>query len=224
MPNALQPKVLSWKEAEDLFKSKRGYSAASFYELEGWAKVHGFTVTRVASYSMLLRVKQELDSIIASGGTLAEFQAWANTSGVAWSRSYTELVYRMNVLGAYNTARFMQINDPAIRKTFEILFYDAVSDDRTREQHARMGGRSWKREEFPAGWWPPNGFNCRCEVRAVTRTMEGEAGLTRTRGVPKLGGKNVTPDQGFTKLYTSRDNQVRLLNNRLRRVRHDLGQ
>jgi SPP1 gp7 family putative phage head morphogenesis protein len=223
VPIKLEGKILEWKEAEALFKSRKNYNPRSYYELEEFARAHGFTVTRIASTSILLRCKEELDRIVESGGSLAEFQAWARAGGLGWSKAYTELVFRQNVFGAYSQARFAQINDPDVARVFTILYYDAVNDSRTRPEHSAMHGRSWKREDFPDGWWPPNGFNCRCEVRAVTENMEKESGMKRTVGLPKVEGKPAIPDKGFRKNYLDRESQLLLLNNRLRTVRAELG-
>jgi SPP1 gp7 family putative phage head morphogenesis protein len=151
---------------------------------------------------------------------------WANTQMPSWSYAYTQLVFRMAVFGSYSQARFEQINSPEVRETFEILFYDAINDSRTREEHAAMNGRSWKREEFPAGWWPPNGFNCRCEIRAVMQSMVKNLGLKGptlpryTKGPSK--GQIMQPDKGFTRNVLDRDSQRLNLNFRLRTLRNDL--
>ncbi len=227
MPEPIQKlstTVLSWKEAEELFRSQRGYAARDYYALEEYARLQGFTITHIGSYAMMMRVKDKLQDIIEAGGDLRSFQAWAGTQGLAWSRAYTELVFRMAVFGSYSQARFEQINHPDVAETFEILFYDAINDSRTREEHARMGGRSWPRKDFPAGWWPPNGFNCRCEVRAVTQTMEKKIGTTRQRGtVRNPDGSTTLPDKGFQKNYLDRESQRLLLANRLRNARAGLG-
>lgn len=220
----LEPKVLSWKEAEELFRSQRGYAAADYYALEEYARLQGFTITHIGSYQMMMRVKDKIQDLIEEGGDVAQFTAWAETNGLAWSRAYTELVFRMASFGSYSQARFEQLNHPEVVETFEILFYDAVNDSRTREEHSRMSGRSWKREEFPSGWWPPNGFNCRCEIRAVTQKMEKRAGLRRQSG-PVRGndGKVNQPDVGFRKNYLDREKQRLLLANRLRNAKAGLG-
>lgn len=225
---ALEASVLSWKEAEELFRSQRGYAAADYYALEEYARLQGFTITHIGSYQMMMRVKDQIQVMIEKGQDVAQFQTWASTQGLAWSRAYTELVFRMSVFGSYSQARFEQINHPEVVKEFEILFYDAVNDARTRPEHAAMDGHSWKRAEFPDAWWPQNGFGCRCEVRAVTQRMEEKAGLQRTSGLPKVkkgpnAGKPAIPDQGFRKNYLDREKQRLLLANRLRNAKAELG-
>ena len=221
---ALERKVLSWKEAEELFRSQRGYASADYYALEEYARLQGFTITHIGSYQMMMRVKDQIQIMIEEGQDIAQFQTWASTQGLAWSRAYTELVFRMAVFGSFSQARFEQINHPEVVSEFDILFYDAVNDARTRPEHSAMSGKSWKRAEFPSGWWPQNGFNCRCEVRAVTQKMEKKAGLTRERGpLKKKDGSLVKPDPGFQKNYLDRESQRLLLANRLRNAKAGLG-
>jgi SPP1 gp7 family putative phage head morphogenesis protein len=228
MPTALTAAVLSWEEAEALFVARKGMPAASYYALEQYTRELGFTITKISSYQMMLRAKTELERLIASGGQLAEFELWAATQMPVWSQAYTALVFRMATFGAYSSARFEAINRPEVAKTFEVLFYDAVNDANTREEHARMNGRSWPRKDFPAGWWPPNGFNCRCEVRAVMRSMVKRLGLKPGHPLPrytsgKMRGKVMQPDKGFTRNVLSRESQRLNLNFRLRTTRNALG-
>jgi SPP1 gp7 family putative phage head morphogenesis protein len=169
---------------------------------------------------MMMRVKRKLETIIKEGANLADFKAWSATQALGWSRAYTELIFRQAVFGSYAGARFRQINQPAVAKVFEYLIYEAVADERTRPEHARMGGTEWKRDEFPSSWWPQNGFNCRCEVRTVTKEMKNGLGTrpwpARTE-LPK-------PDKGFVRNYNSPESQRLLMNNVLRNLRRSLGQ
>lgn len=52
---------------------------------------------------------------------------------------------------------------------FPCLMYVAVMDQRTRESHALLNGKVYRKDD-PV-WdviYPPNGFNCRCRTRALT--------------------------------------------------------
>jgi SPP1 gp7 family putative phage head morphogenesis protein len=212
---ALESKTLSWKEAETLFVQRVGYPADDYYKLEEWVRTQGFTVSHVTTYQMMLRVKRQLTKVIAEGGNLRDFSLWAKSEFPTWTRAYTELVFRQNVFSSYAAARFRQINDPDVARVFEILLYDAVNDERTREEHARMGGTQWKRDEFPAGWWPPNGFNCRCEVRAVLQSVADKGGWRRwdrrTDGNPPLA------DQGFRRNYSDQNSRSLIAKSLLRK-------
>ena len=45
----------------------------------------------------------------------------------------------------------------------------AVRDSRTRDSHRALHGKVFPHDsEFWDVWYPPNGFNCRCRVRALT--------------------------------------------------------
>jgi hypothetical protein len=216
----LSGKTLSWKEAEHLFQQRVGYPASDYYALEEWVRGQGFTVSQVTTYEMVLRVKRKLQQVIETGGDLAEFRRWASVEFPVWSRAYTELVFRQNVFSSYSAARFRQINDPDVAKTFEILLYDAVADTRVREEHAAMGGTQWKRSEFPSGWWPPNGFNCRCEVRAMTQTMAKGSGARKWS--KRDDGPLPVPDKGFQRNHTGQESRRLIANGLLRRAKLDL--
>lgn len=57
--------------------------------------------------------------------------------------------------------------------------YVAVMDGRTRPSHAALNGQVWRRDD-PV-WqviFPPNGFNCRCRTRMLTRGQMDREGLT----------------------------------------------
>lgn len=51
------------------------------------------------------------------------------------------------------------------RETFPYLRYEAVLDDRTRDEHARLSGTvKLITDSFWNTYYPPLGWNCRCEV------------------------------------------------------------
>jgi hypothetical protein len=57
--------------------------------------------------------------------------------------------------------------------------YIAVMDGRTRHTHAELNGKIWRFDD-PI-WkviWPPNGFNCRCRVTALSEAQLKERGIT----------------------------------------------
>jgi len=72
-------------------------------------------------------------------------------------------IYRSNLQSAYSVGQWERIIDQADEAPY--LIYDAVDDQRTREEHA-----AWDNTALPIDdpWWdthmPPNGYNCRCGV------------------------------------------------------------
>lgn len=77
-------------------------------------------------------------------------------------------IYQTNLQSAYMAARALA-QEQASRHAFPYRMYVAVMDGRTRPSHARLNGRVFP---IDSPVWsviaPPNGFNCRCAVRALS--------------------------------------------------------
>jgi len=192
---------LPWAEAEEAFLTRLGMSSEEFYALAEAYRGRAWTLTHIADHQMMLRIKEQLQASIESGGTLQEFRKWLAqdvkpgmdaATALEWTGAYTQTVFRMATFTSYSSGRWKQITDPDVVEEFGYLMYDAVNDDRTRDDHAEMDGKVWRREEFPDYWWPPNGFNCRCEVRAVNEEIASRLGGEAERDQP-----TVLPDDGF---------------------------
>jgi SPP1 gp7 family putative phage head morphogenesis protein len=185
--------VLSWPEAEAAFRERLAISAEEFAAISSELRGTAWTISRIAEHQTLLRVTRKLQQLIESGGTLAEFSKWIDSGqAIVWSDAYTELVFRMATLGAYSQARWDEINDPDVVDEFPLIMYDAVNDDRTRDEHGALDGMTWPLDEFPGEWWPPNGFNCRCETRNMNEDLRRRAG-----GKIQDGPAPGNPDEGF---------------------------
>lgn len=117
-----------------------------------------------------------------------------------WSQAYSRMVYRTNVNTATTAGRFRQSQDPDVKAVLPAFQYSAVGDGDTRSNHAAADGivlsvdnRAWNRMA------PPNGYNCRCTVDAVSLPMLRrmgrltESGDVREDRVPAAAG----PDPGF---------------------------
>jgi SPP1 gp7 family putative phage head morphogenesis protein len=212
---------LDWDEARDAFKSRRGMSAKEFYALADYLRGTAFTITRISGLQTLSRIKRKLLQLIEVGGTLADFREWITEQAPTWTRAYTELVFRQNVLGAYNRARWEEINDPELGDEFEWLMYDAVNDDRTRPHHAALDNKAWKKDEFPDEHWTPNGFQCRCEIRNLNEDLLDRVGADVDFDHPvDDDGNPVRPDEGFRS--NQNPNFASVLRNELRRIRDEL--
>lgn len=73
-------------------------------------------------------------------------------------------IYDTNMRTAYAASRFRaQHANAASRPYFQYL---SMNDDRVRPSHRAMSGRVYRHDD--PTHYPPNGFNCRCTVRALT--------------------------------------------------------
>ena len=90
-------------------------------------------------------------------------------------------------MDAFNFARkqrFLEDTDfvPALQ-------YSAILDDRVRPNHAAMDSKIFRTTNpIWDTWTPPNGFNCRCLIIAVTRSdFDGQ----------ESSAPAAQPDKGF---------------------------
>jgi SPP1 gp7 family putative phage head morphogenesis protein len=108
-----------------------------------------------------------------------------------------ETLVRTQIHIAYGAGRWIANQDPDIQEILWGYEYVAIDDDRLRPAHAALNGTRLPKDD--PRWreiWPPNGYNCRCEVIEVfekveakepPETVEGDDGRT----IP------VRPDKGF---------------------------
>lgn len=184
--------LLKWRDAERYITERLGLSPEAYYALADEYRGIAYTVSRTVSISQILRIKRKLAAIVDDGGTLDDFWLWSKNGFSTWNRAYSNLVHRMGTFGGYNKARFRELADPRLNDDLPFLMYDAINDDRTRDEHVELDRLTWRADEFPDELWPPNGYNCRCEVRRLTPEMAQEAEAKQTSGPPPE-----SPDEGF---------------------------
>jgi len=115
-------------------------------------------------------------------GEILETYDPATGRPVEWgSPRRLKLIYRQNMQTAYMAGRYKQQQElaladgPGARPWWQ---YVAVRDSRTRPTHGALHGRVWRADD-PI-WnhlYPPNGWNCRCRVRALSEFRMKKEGL-----------------------------------------------
>jgi SPP1 gp7 family putative phage head morphogenesis protein len=144
-----------------------------------------FWISGVNSADVLRDVRDELARAIQEGISRQEF---VRTMSDRLAGQYDdmkdheippwrlELIYRNHLQTSYNAGRYRAMIENAGRRPW--FMYDAVIDSRTRDDHAAMDGKifAWD-DPIWETWWPPNGHNCRCSVRALTESEMVERGL-----------------------------------------------
>ncbi|MDG6330799.1 phage minor head protein [Glaesserella parasuis] len=89
-------------------------------------------------------------------------------------------IYRTNMQQAYSAARYQRYMDNVDNRPY--WQYSAVGDNRTRPAHQALNGKIYRYDDpFWATFYPPNGFNCRCTVIALS-----ERDLKR-KGIEQVG-------------------------------------
>lgn len=125
-----------------------------------------------------------------------------------FTQAYGENVYRTNLATSYTAGRFKQMEDEDIRSITPAFAFEAVGDSSTRPNHAAGSGvtaaidsRVWNRQS------PPQGFQCRCDLRVVDVFELKERGLWKNGKVQTwypAGYAQAHPDPGFKVERTDR--------------------
>ncbi|MDP8171540.1 phage minor head protein [Pasteurella skyensis] len=113
------------------------------------------------------------------------------------------LIYRVNMQEAMSASRYQKYMQSIDKRPF--WQYSAILDYRTRASHAQVHGVVYRYDDpFWATFYPPNGFNCRCTVKAL-----GERDLKRNDlTVSKSDGKLVEVERSRTARYRDIDKTI----------------
>lgn len=159
---------------------------------------YAFSVAGVARADVLADIRAELERALAAGTTFDDFRRglrerltaagwWGPQQVVRLDTGETKTVnlasprrlatiYRTNLQSAYMAGRYQALSE--MRKERPYWEYVAVMDERTRPAHAALNGKVFRADD-PV-WesiFPPNGYNCRCRVRALSETDVRERGI-----------------------------------------------
>lgn len=179
------------KDAIDYFV-KRGYKQVATWDWqELWKEQHAraFTVAKVMQLDVLHDIHDSLKEAIDTGQT---FDAWKKNleptlrakgwwgkrevvnedtgeiKNVDLSNPWRlETIYRTNTQTSMMAGRWQRFQENADTRPY--LMYVAIMDAQTRPAHAAMNGRVFRIDDpIWQSCYPPNGFNCRCRVRALS--------------------------------------------------------
>lgn len=164
-----------------------------------WELAHAraFVVAKAARLDVLSTLRRAVDAAVSRGQTQMEFLAeleprlralgwWGRKvvtgpDGVAreaqlGSPRRLKTIFDTNMRVANAAGRFRAQHDN--REARPYWQYIAMNDDRTRRSHRAMSGRVFRADDRI--WhthYPPNGFNCRCRIRALTGDQVERMGL-----------------------------------------------
>ena len=170
------------------FTSKKNKLSWDWYEV--WQNAHkkAFTVAKVAREDILKDIRSSLDKALVEGKTFHEFQkelkpilqkkGWWGEQFIVDSKGNAEKVqlgsmyrlktiYRVNMQTSYQAGRYeTQLDNAEDRPYWQ---YVAVMDSSTRPEHAELNELVFRYDDpFWSSFYPPNGWNCRCRVRALS--------------------------------------------------------
>jgi len=185
--------------ADEFFATKVAVSPGVFAKLRDDMKMRAFAVSGLAKEALLADVYRATRKAISEGTTLAEFRADIKKvlDARGWQgkehRWKIETIFRTNVLSAYSAGHYKAMKEGV--GALPYWQYDAVGDSNTRPEHAAMDGKVFAANDpIWDTWYPPNGFNCRCTVRAMSQAEVEARGLEVDAGTAY---EMLAPDPGF---------------------------
>ncbi|EIS9025537.1 minor capsid protein [Salmonella enterica] len=203
--------TLAPKEAVAYFRAKGQHIGWNWYETAVDVHARSFTVAKAARVDVLTTIQGEVERALAQGVGKQEFidtlaprlkkLGWWGKQVIVDSAGNAEtvqlgsprrlaLIYNVNTRVAYNVGRYAQLMNST--DTHPFWQYVAVMDSRTRPSHAALNGLVFR---YDAPFWkthyPPNGWNCRCRVRALSQERMNALGLKASRGDKHLTTKQV---------------------------------
>jgi SPP1 gp7 family putative phage head morphogenesis protein len=174
-------------------------------------KAQSFFIENENNLKLIKEVKTELIKFFKSGETAHQFVYKIDEicvlSGIKpFEYDKAESIFNHYIQTAYKVGHYQQMTSHVIRAVRPYWKYVAVHDNRTRPAHRAMDGLTFPADhEFWQTHYPPNGYNCRCMVRALSgRQVEAE-GLKVLDKIPdwvidpRTGEiiTDISPDPGF---------------------------
>lgn len=199
MPDA-QPFGVQFGQAIDYLKGKLPESTLKWDDLAG--PVHGkvFAIAGATSTDLVGDIQKSLVDALKNGTTITQFRkdfdaavqkhGWTYKGKRGWR---TSVIFDNNMRSAHMAGRWEQLQANKKRRPF--LQYRTVGDARVRPQH-----RMWNGLIFPiddAFWqthYPPNGWGCRCTVRAYSQADLDNGNLQVSDPVEIKTRQVVTPE------------------------------
>ncbi|SUT91402.1 phage head morphogenesis protein, SPP1 gp7 family [[Actinobacillus] rossii] len=207
------------KEAVDFLHQKKLLASKVFKkELYDSALARATTIARLDSLEMTKDIYASLESAVKNGisfsqwkkDIMAEFErkGWVFAHDKKVSRGIDgkqladpktgeyfgtprrlNTIFRVNTQAAYSAGRYQRLMDNVDNRPY--WQYSAVGDNRTRPAHMALHGRIYRYDApFWATFYPPNGFNCRCTVIALS-----DRDLTRQQITPDDSSANLVEVQ-----------------------------
>jgi SPP1 gp7 family putative phage head morphogenesis protein len=207
------------EKAIEYFQSK-GYAITwSWRDLWQEAQAKAFTVAKVMNTDILNDIRGALDEALNNGTTLRDFEKkltptlqakgwWGKTEHVdtltgevstvqLGSPRRLKTIYQTNMQTAYMAGRYRSMMESVDSHPY--WQYVAILDGRTRPAHRAMNGRVFRYDDPLWGaMYPPNGFNCRCRVSAISAVEVKRDGIPIDSSEDRLIDHDIRMKDGST--------------------------
>ena len=178
------------REALDYFRGRALWPGFSFRDVWHYEHAYVFTVAKAMEMDLLADIRAEIDKALAEGRTLRQFRKdltpilrrrgwWGKkemkdpltgkvVSAQLGSPRRLRTIYRSNLRAAGAAGQWDRAQ--RTKKTHPYFLYELGPGKKHRDRHAVWAGTLLPVDD---PWWddhfPPNGWDCRCRVRPVSR-------------------------------------------------------
>ncbi|KII30068.1 phage minor head protein [Pseudomonas fluorescens] len=190
----------------------KGYAITwNWQDMLDQAHDQAFTVAKAMRLDLLSDIRAALETALQDGQTLKQFitnmqptlesQGWWGQQVIVDSEGVGELVqlgsprrlktiYQTNLQSAYMAGRKAEMEQTA--ETHPYWMYVAILDGKTRPSHRALHGQVFRHDDpIWSAIFPPNGFNCRCRVVALTQAAVKRRGLSVVSSAGRSFTENV---------------------------------
>ncbi|MCU7371610.1 phage head morphogenesis protein [Paucibacter sp. O1-1] len=172
-----------FSEAISFLKGKLPEASLAWDSLAGPVHSKVFTVAGAASADLARDINKSLTQALASGTTITQFRkdfdkvvqdyGWTYKGKRGWR---TSVIFDNNMRSAHMAGRWSQLQANKDRRPY--LQYRTAGDAKVRPQHRQWNGLIYPIDDpFWQIHYPPNGWGCRCTVRAYSLADLGAKGL-----------------------------------------------
>lgn len=181
------------------YLKRKGYAITwHWQDMLDQAHDQAFTVAKAMRLDLLSDIRAALETALQQGQTLKQFtahlkpilqaQGWWGKQVIVDSQGTGERVqlgsprrlktiYQTNLQSAYMAGRKASMEQTV--QTHPYWMYIAILDGKTRSSHRAMHGQVFRHDDpIWSTIFPPNGFNCRCRVIALSEAAVKRRGLT----------------------------------------------
>lgn len=183
--------AVSYADALRYARDKRVVLPEEFYLLDLNARQYATTVSYLASLDQIRTVINLTNKAIKDGSTFQEFQKAVKESGIELSPHHLDNIFRTNIQNAYAHGIWTQQQKNKVNRPY--LKYSSLTDSRVRPSHLALNNIIRHIDDsFWDTHYPPNGFQCRCGVDALTEAQAKKQGITINDDLP-----DIQPDNGW---------------------------
>ena len=177
----------------------KGYAITwNWQDMLDEAHDRAFTVAKAMRLDLLSDIRAGLETALQEGQTLKQFtenlqpvlekQGWWGQQVIVDSQGVGELVqlgsprrlktiYQTNLQSAYMAGRKSSMEQAT--ESHPCWMYVAILDGKTRPSHRALHGKVFRHDDpIWSSIFPPNGFNCRCRIVALSVAAVKRRGLT----------------------------------------------